>query len=175
MLSTYFSCASWPSVCLLWEKYLFRSSAHFLIVYFWYRAAWAVWKIWRLIPRRAHPKQILLPFYGLSFSFVCGFLCCAKAFDELGPTETDMFKWWGRVPPLPRGQRTPEDGTAMVQNFQPASRNCLRSLQHILWIASAAKKIFYTPDFQRLKVRWNQVEWFDWEAWPGTWSDLRMT
>ena len=26
-----FSCACWPSVCLLWKKCLFRTSAHFLI------------------------------------------------------------------------------------------------------------------------------------------------
>ena len=64
------------------EKCLFRSSDHFWIgcLFFWYWAVWAACKFWRLILCQLLYLQIFLPFWGLSFHFVYGFLCCTKAF-----------------------------------------------------------------------------------------------
>ena len=58
-----FSCACWPSVCLLWKKYLFGSSAHFCFVFlfinpFIYLAALSLsygmqthsYGVWDLVP-----------------------------------------------------------------------------------------------------------------------------
>ena len=66
------------------KKCLFRSSAHFLLsgLFFWYWAACAVFKFWRLIPWSVSSfANNFFPFSGLSFRFVYGFLCCAKAFE----------------------------------------------------------------------------------------------
>ena len=58
-------------------KYLFRSSAIFALgsTIFWYWCAWAVCIFWRLIL-----CLLFLPFWGLPFFLVYGFLCCAKTF-----------------------------------------------------------------------------------------------
>ena len=63
------------------EKCLFKYSAYFwLVVCFLIWAAWAVCIFWRLIPFGCFICTYFLPFCGFSFHFVCGFLCCAKAF-----------------------------------------------------------------------------------------------
>ena len=79
-----FSCLF--SICCLYslflEKYLFRSSAHFLIalLFFWCWAAWAACLFCRLI-LISFICYYFLPFWGLSFHLVYSFLCCAKAFN----------------------------------------------------------------------------------------------
>ena len=67
------------------EKCLFRLSAHFLtglFIYLFisYCTAWAVCIFWRLPLVGCFICKYFLPTYGLSFCFVCGFLCCTKAF-----------------------------------------------------------------------------------------------
>ena len=44
-----FSCACWPSECLIWEKCLFIFYAHFLIV-FWCWIVWILCIFWILTP-----------------------------------------------------------------------------------------------------------------------------
>ena len=66
-------------------KCLFRSSAHFLIglfVFFWYWTPWAVCIFWRLIFCPWFTCKYFLPFLGVSFHLVYGFLFCAKAFKS---------------------------------------------------------------------------------------------
>jgi len=78
------------AMCMFYlEKYLFRSSTHFwlgylllllccFVLFFWYEAAWGCCIFWRLILCQLLHLQILLPFWGLSFHLLCGFLCCTK-------------------------------------------------------------------------------------------------
>ena len=62
-----FSCASWPSVCLLWRNVCLGLYPFFFIgLFFWYWAAWAACVFWRLILYCFICKYVP-PFWGLSF------------------------------------------------------------------------------------------------------------
>ena len=75
------SCAPWPSVCPPWrDVYLGLPPIFWLgCLLFWYWAPWAVCIFWRLI-LCCFICKYFLPFWGLSFRLVYGFLCCGKAF-----------------------------------------------------------------------------------------------
>ena len=77
-----FACACWPSVSLLWRNVYLGLLPIFLVacLVFFDRVAWAVCIFWRLIPCWQLHLQIFVPFCGLSFYFVYGFLCCAEDF-----------------------------------------------------------------------------------------------
>ena len=81
MMLSIFSCAWWPSVCLLWKKYLFNSSAYFEIgplKKYW--VEWAICIFWILTPIGHNICKYFLPLSGVSFHFVNDFLCCEKGF-----------------------------------------------------------------------------------------------
>ena len=78
-----FSCAWWPSACLLWrEVYLgllpiFQFSCFFC-------CCWVVWVaciFWRLSLYQLRQYKDFLPFCGLFFHFFNGYLCCARGFE----------------------------------------------------------------------------------------------
>ena len=58
-----FSCASWPSVCLLWRNvYLDLLPSFWLGCFFFcYWAVWVVWIVWKLSPCWLHHLQIFSP------------------------------------------------------------------------------------------------------------------
>ena len=66
------------------EKYLFRSSAHFLITLFvfWYWAVWGIYIFGILTPNQSYHLQIFFPIQLAAFLFSRWFLCCAKAFKS---------------------------------------------------------------------------------------------
>ena len=71
-------------LCLLWRNVYLELLSIFwlscLFVCFWYWAAWTVCIFWRLIPISHIICKYFLPFCGLPFCFVYGFLCGAKDF-----------------------------------------------------------------------------------------------
>ena len=58
MLSIFFSCAFWPSVCLWGNVYL---DLLFFFFFSWYWATWTVWTLRRLIPCRSLHLLIFSP------------------------------------------------------------------------------------------------------------------
>ena len=70
---------NWTELMSSLEKYIFNSSACFFDwVVFQHKTAWAVCAFWTWIPCWLFPLQIFLPFFGLPFHFVYGFLCCGE-------------------------------------------------------------------------------------------------
>ena len=87
MMLNIFSCVWSPSVYLLWKNVSSSFLSIFLIklLFFWggYYIVWAVYMVEILTPHWSYYLQkYFLPFSRLSFHFVCGFLCCAKAFKS---------------------------------------------------------------------------------------------
>ena len=84
-MSSIFSCVSWPPVYLLWRNVYLGLLPIFGLgcLFFWYWAAWAACKFWRLSFVHWFICKYFLPFWGLSFHIVYRFLCCAKGFQLL--------------------------------------------------------------------------------------------
>ena len=82
-----FSCASWPSVCLLWRNVYLGLLPIFGLgcLFFWYWAAWAAYKFWRLILCQLLHLQIFSPILRIVFHLVYDFLCCAKLLSFIRP------------------------------------------------------------------------------------------
>ena len=76
-----FSCASWPSVGLLWGNIYFGLLPIFWLGCFLDIELLELCKFWYLILVGHIICKYFLPFCGLSFCFACGFVCCAKAFE----------------------------------------------------------------------------------------------
>ena len=66
-----FLCAFWPSVCLLWKNVCLD------LPIFWFLLCQM--SCLEINPLSVAVCTYLFPFCGLSFHFVYGFLCCAKA------------------------------------------------------------------------------------------------
>ena len=64
------------------DKYLFRSSAHFLLMclFFGYSVVWVLCIFWILTPYLIYHLQITFPLHRWSFCFIDSFLWCEKGF-----------------------------------------------------------------------------------------------
>ena len=70
-----FSCAMWPSICLLWRNVCLDLLPSGLLIV-WYWAAWAVRILWRLSPLSVALFANIFSFWGLSSCFAYGPLLC---------------------------------------------------------------------------------------------------
>ena len=84
MILNIFSCACWPSVCLLWENVyselllIFKSECLF---FYHYQVIWVLYIFSVLTPYQIYDLQTSFPFSKLSlWVFFYDFLCCAEAF-----------------------------------------------------------------------------------------------
>ena len=77
----HFSCAYWPSVCLLWRNVCLGLLPTFWFgwLFFWCWAAWAAYIFSRLIVS-CFVCYYFLPFWGLSFHLACSFPSLCKSF-----------------------------------------------------------------------------------------------
>ena len=78
-----FSCTCWPSVCLLWRNFYAGLLPNFYLgcLVFWCRVVWAVY-ILSLNPLSVISfSNIFSHSVSCLFIMLCGFLCCAKAFQ----------------------------------------------------------------------------------------------
>ena len=71
----------WSFGCLLWEKYLFKSLAHFKIDLFdfCYWVVWVIYIFWMLTSYQMYGLQIFFPFTlvaSFCFFFVCFLFVC---------------------------------------------------------------------------------------------------
>ena len=78
-----FSCAYWPSICILWRNVYLDLLPIFLLGC-WFFGCWVVWVVcvfWRSSLCQLHICNYFLQFYNSSFRFFFnGFLCCAQSF-----------------------------------------------------------------------------------------------
>ena len=91
----FFSCACWPSLCILWRYAYLDIPPTFPLGYFILFCCLILWVVcifWRLSPCQLHVCNYFLTFYRLYFHFFvclylcfyfCGFLCCAKTYVSL--------------------------------------------------------------------------------------------
>ena len=95
-------CTCWPSVSLLWEKCIFRSSTHFFLIKlsFWCWVVWAVYMFWILIPYQSISfANIFSHLVGCFFVFWSSFavtvvnlyMCLGQIFSDF--LRTDSLQW----------------------------------------------------------------------------------
>ena len=77
-----FSCVCWPSICLLWRRRIFCPFFYFSFLFFLILSCMNCLYILEinLLSVSCIVCKYLLPSCRLSFCFLYGFLCCAKAF-----------------------------------------------------------------------------------------------
>ena len=81
MLLSIFLCASWPSVCLLWRNVYLGLPSIFLSFFFFYiklHELFVCFGDWSFVS--CFICKYFLPFWGLSFHIIYGFLCFPKVF-----------------------------------------------------------------------------------------------
>ena len=78
-----FSCACWPSACLLWVNVYLSLGPTVLTKLFIFDnwAVWAVWKFWKLIRCQLHCLLIFSPIMEILFSFCLCFPLLCKSFS----------------------------------------------------------------------------------------------
>ena len=105
-----FSCAFWPSVCLLWRNiYLYLLTIlNWIAVFFWYKAVWDICMFWRETlqargewqdifkvledrkaePRILYPGRLSFRFYGEIKSWNCRTNACVDLIADAAHNDT---------------------------------------------------------------------------------------